>query len=113
MENTDQVAVIIYDRHGVIDEIFLDTIENATKRCLIHNLGYFLDNDSSEEDEKLATTLENLIREEKWEQVFQLWEYENMDECEFSRPAHWRSLNETPDMKSLWVYSLNKEENND
>jgi len=111
MENTDQVAVVIYDDNGMIDEIFLDTIENAKKKCLIHNLGYFLD--SSEEDEELVATLKNLIREEKWEQVFQLWEDENMDECEFSRPARWHSFNETPDMKNLWIYSLNKEENND
>ena len=104
MKTTDQVAVIIYDRHGMIDEIFLDTIENATKRRLIHNLGYFLNSDSSEEDKKLAATLENLIREEKWEQVFQLWNDENMDEFEFSRPAHWYKFNETPDMKNLWVY---------
>jgi len=103
MTNLDQVAVVIYDRHGLIDEIFLDNKENAIKRCLIHNLAYFLNNESSEEDKKLAATLESLIREEKWEQVFQLWD-ENMDECEFSREAHWYSFGKTPDMKDLWIY---------
>jgi len=100
----NQVVVIVYDRHGMIDEIFLDSQENAKKRCLIHNLGYFLDSQSSETDKELATTFENLIREEKWEQVFQLWNDENMDECEFSRPAHYYQFNKTPDMKDLWVY---------
>lgn len=96
MSNENQVAVIIYGRHGTIDEIFLDSQENAKKRCLIHNLGYFLNSESSEEDKKLASTLENLIREQKWEQVFQLWNDENMEECEFSRPARWLPFNETP-----------------
>lgn len=104
MTNLDQVAVVIYDRHGLIDEIFLDNEENAAKRCLIHNLAYFLNSESSEEDEKLAATFESLIREEKWEQVFQLWHDENMDECEFSRPAHSYSFGKTPDMKDLWIY---------
>ena len=41
----NQVAVIIYNRHGTIDEIFLDSQENAKKRCLIHNLDYFLNSE--------------------------------------------------------------------
>ncbi len=88
-KNIDQVAVIYYDKYGTVDAIYLETIENAKKMCILHNLGYFLSNFSSEEDEKLAATLDKLITEEKWEQVFQIWDDEDMDEYEFSSPARW------------------------
>lgn len=104
MVSENQVAVIIYDRHGGIDEIFLDSQENAKKRCLIHNLGHFLDSQSSEEDEKLAAKIENLIRQNNWEEVFKVWEDENMNEVDFYRPALWLPLNETPNMNDLWIY---------
>lgn len=100
----NQVAVIIYNRHGGIDEIFLDSMGNAKKRCLIHNLGHFLDSESTEEDAQIAAKIENLVKENNWEEVFKVWEDENMNEVDFYRPAHWLPFNEAPNMNDLWIY---------
>lgn len=101
--NLEQVCVIVYDRHGMVDEIYLDTKENAAKRCLIHNLAHLSEEDSDEVQE-IAVKLEKFVKDNNWDKAFQLWEDERLDEREFNRPAHFYSLTDKPDIKSLWIY---------
>lgn len=102
--NLEQVCVIVYDRHGMVDEIYLDSKENAAKRCLIHNLAHFLDSKSSEEDKQIAVKLEKFVKDNNWDEAFKLWEDERLDEREFHRPSHFYSFTDKPDIKSLWIY---------
>ena len=104
MIENEQVAVIIYDKHGMVDEIFLDSPDNAAKRCLIHNLAYFLNSESSEEDKQIADKLEKFVKDNNWDEAFKLWEDENLDEVDFSRPANFYPFTPKPNMESLWIF---------
>lgn len=92
----NQVVVILYDRHGVVDEVFLDSEGNAKKRCLLNNLYQVLNSESSDEENEIVAKIESLIREENWDGAFKLWEEENMDRMEINRRMEYHTTNNTP-----------------
>jgi hypothetical protein len=106
MNDEKKYAVIKENRHGQVDSIYLvDSEENAKKHCIAHNLGEGFYEERDPDYEELEKNLFKLIREDKWEDVFQLWDDNRLDESDWVSRANWYLLDEAEDlMKTLCIY---------
>lgn len=85
----EQVVIISYTDDGQIERVYLESIENAIKICLAHNLKEFSDLISSDEDEDIINKINDLIKNDQWDEAVNFWQDQNLDEVELNNPFKW------------------------
>jgi hypothetical protein len=107
-------VVITQNRSGQVDSIDLvNSKETGEKHSIIHNLSEGCWEQHNPGYEELRKKLIKLIREDKWKEVFEIWDEKGMDGyawtrmaycCELDEVKDCCELNEAEDLKTLWVY---------
>lgn len=87
-------VVVIYDSYDRVEEVKLFSRKDARIYCIEHNLSTLLNRGPWDEKEaEIVETIHKLIINNKWNEVFRLWDKLGQPGYEFDRGADWYPLN--------------------